>query len=313
MAKTGIVLDDIYKLHDSGWGHPESPRRIDAIREALEKSGKMSKLIKLDNIKADPAIIANTHDKDYIDRVKKTCENGHPMIDSPDTGIGPQSYEIALYAVGSSINAADLIMKKEIDNAFLGVRPPGHHAEKRTALGFCLFNNIAIVARYLLDHHNLHRIVIMDWDVHHGNGTMHTFYDDPRVYYISTHQSPHYPGTGAVNEKGEGRGLGYTLNIPFNAGTTDEDYRQAFEEKIIPECKNYQPEFVLVSAGYDAHQEDPLAGIKLTSHMYYEMGKMLRDVALDSGEGRIMALLEGGYNLKALGESVEATIDAFSE
>ena len=313
MSKTGIVLDDLYKDHDSGWGHPESAKRIDGIKDRLTSSGLLKELHPLENIPADPTVIENTHDADYIKRVEKMCKEGHPMIDSPDTGIGKQSYNIALHAVGSGIHAADKILAGEIDNAFCTVRPPGHHAEHNMALGFCLFNNIAVVARYLIQKHQLSRVMIMDYDVHHGNGTMHTFYQDPSVYYISTHQYPHYPGTGAPNEFGEGRGNGYTLNIGMDAGAGDKEYSQAFQEKVIPEIEKYKPEFILISAGFDAHADDPLAGLKLSSSMYYTMTKMLKEVALSTCNGRVLAFLEGGYNIRALGESVEFAVKALME
>jgi acetoin utilization deacetylase AcuC-like enzyme len=222
------------------------------------------------------------------------------MLDTPDVGISEKSYEIALLAAGGGLALADQIMQGKIQNGFGLVRPPGHHAEKELAMGFCIFNNIAILAKYLQKKHGLEKILILDWDVHHGNGTQHTFYEDPSVLYVSLHQYPFYPGTGASHEMGSGRGKGFTLNCPMPAGSGDKDYETAFLKKILPKVRDFKPEFVLISAGFDAHFADPLASINLSTEFYGWMTERMMEIAGKHSSGRIISLLEGGYNLDYL-------------
>jgi acetoin utilization deacetylase AcuC-like enzyme len=200
-----------------------------------------------------------------------------------------------------------------VNNVFAAVRPPGHHAEKTQAMGFCIFNNIAIAARYLQKKYKLEKIFILDWDVHHGNGTQHSFEDDPTVFYCSLHQYPHYPGTGAARERGTGAGEGFTLNIPMSAGSADEEYLTAFEEKVILAADSFAPDFVLISAGFDAHQDDPLAGIRLSDDIYYQMSKTMKEISERHCSGRLISFLEGGYNLSALARSTAAHLKALME
>jgi acetoin utilization deacetylase AcuC-like enzyme len=223
----------------------------------------------------------------------------------PDTCISPDSYRVALLAVGGALLAVDQVVEGRPDNAFVALRPPGHHAERERAMGFCLFNNVAIAARYAQRRYGLKRVLIVDWDVHHGNGTQHTFEDDPSVLFFSTHQFPFYPGTGRTSERGTGAGLGYTLNVPLAAGCGDNEYRQVFEKILYPAAQAFEPQLVLVSAGFDAHRNDPLASMNVTEDGYAHMTSIVRDIAERYCEGRLVSLLEGGYNLEALAHSVE--------
>jgi len=217
-----------------------------------------------------------------------------------DVGICPESYDISLLAAGSPIMLADKIIQGEIDNGFVLARPPGHHAERDQAMGFCLFNNVAILARYLQQQHHIDKVLILDWDVHHGNGSQHSFEDDPSVLYISTHEYPYYPGTGAYTETGIGKGLGATLNCPMPAGAGDEDYESAFMEKILPKIDNFRADFIIISAGFDAHIDDPLGHIRLSTGFFGWMTQRVMEMAHKHCQDRIISVLEGGYNLNAL-------------
>jgi acetoin utilization deacetylase AcuC-like enzyme len=230
-----------------------------------------------------------------------------------DTVVSNMSFEAALFAVGGCLNMCDVIMSKKASTGFCAVRPPGHHAERDSAAGFCIFNNIAICARYLETEYKLDRIAIVDWDVHHGNGTQHSLENDPSVYYISLHQYPHYPGSGASTERGIGDGQGFTMNFPMDAGSGDKEYMEAFEEGIIPELEKFKPQIILISAGFDAHSSDPLSSIQLSTESYYKFTKLLQGVADKYSEKRIIAVLEGGYDLKALAEGVAEVMKAFVE
>lgn len=313
MGKTAYLYNEIYTEHDTGWGHPERSERLPAIDNQLRKNPFYKELIMIDIKKSDYKYIEAIHDRSYIERVEKEISRGTKYLDSMDTAVCDRSFEIALYAVGGCLNMCDTIMKGEADNGFCAARPPGHHAERTYAAGFCIFNNIAICARYLQSEYNLKNIAIVDWDVHHGNGTQHSFENDPSIYYISTHQYPHYPGTGSEGETGTGEGKGYTLNIPMRAGSGNEEYLAAFNGKIIPELDKFKPEFILISAGFDAHSYDPLSSIHLSSEMFYKFTRMLMDVARKHSKNRVISMLEGGYDLKGLAEGVENMMKAFVE
>jgi len=233
------------------------------------------------------------------------CRIGETVLDSGDTHVSRDSYAAALLAAGGGLAGVDFAMRGDNHRAFCAVRPPGHHAEHDHAMGFCLFNNIAIGARYAQEHHGLTRVAIVDWDVHHGNGTQAAFYDDPSVLYVSIHQYPYYPGTGGKNERGAGKGTGTTLNIPLNAGSGDEVYLDAMREIIVPALVDFSPELIMISAGFDAHRDDPLAGMNVTEKGFGEMTRLILE-ASESARGRIVSVLEGGYDLKALGRSVES-------
>ena len=252
------------------------------------------------------------HDGAYLDRAEETCRAGAPILDAPDVGIGPESAAIARLAVTGALAAVDAVLTDRVDSAFAAVRPPGHHAERREAMGFCLFNTIAVAARYAQERHGRERVAILDWDVHHGNGTQHAFEADPTVLYLSLHQSPLYPGTGAAGEEGTGAGAGATLNVPLPAGCGDAEYASAFRERVLPKLQDFHPDLLLISAGFDAHAADPLAGMRVTEAGFAEWTARVAEVAETVCDGRIVSLLEGGYDLDALGRSVAAHLDALT-
>ncbi len=308
MLKTGLVFHEDFLLHNAGAGHPERADRLKSIVKNLTTTNLMEKLELINPELADVKWIEKIHTPEYIKSVEKACELGYTQLDA-DTGICAESYRIALLAVGESLIAADAIMKEKITNAFCAIRPPGHHAEKNRALGFCLFNNIAITAKYLQQKHAIEKILIIDWDVHHGNGTQNAFYEDATVFYFSIHQSPHYPGTGLINETGIRKGERFTLNVPLTAGHGDEDYIEAFQSKLLPAANKFKPDFILISAGFDAHRDDPLAGMQLTETGFAKLTEIAADLADEFCNGKIISFLEGGYNLEKLAASVAAHIE----
>ncbi len=250
--------------------------------------------------------IETLHDPGYISRFQRACEKGLPILDTGDCGICPKTFEIARLAVGGVLAACDAMMTGAVSNAFCAVRPPGHHAERSRARGFCFFNNVALGARYLQEKYGLQRIAIVDWDVHHGNGTQHLFETDPSVLYISLHQDPTtcYPGTGRKTETGKGAGVGTTLNFPFPPHSRDQDYLEVMEGSVVPALENFRPDCLMISAGFDAHQDDPLAQMNLTRKGYMSLGTLLGAFAQDFCASRIITVLEGGYNLAVLEECV---------
>ena len=307
MLRTGIVLDSRYQEHYTGRTHPERPERITTLLgpiEHLQRSG----LKRLPPRLATPKDITLIHDSSHVGRVAATAQQERFSFDA-DTPVSAQSYTTALLATGGFLTLIDAVMEREIDNGFALVRPPGHHAERNRPMGFCLFNSAAIGAQYLRERFGLTRVLVMDWDVHHGNGTQHSFYDDSGVLYVSTHQYPYYPGTGALDEVGQGQGEGYTLNLPLSAGCGDAEYQEVFEFVIDPICRQFNPEFVLISAGFDAHVRDPLGGMEVTEAGFGTMARILLRVAQENAQGRCVALLEGGYDLEGLQKSVLRVID----
>jgi acetoin utilization deacetylase AcuC-like enzyme len=303
---TAYLFDPVFLRHTTGWGHPERPERLEAIHSAIAAAPYYNDLVKVAAAFPEMKYIELIHSPSYIRRAGQEIKSGVSHLDSMDTAVCRESYEVALMAVGGSLKMSDTVMKGVADNGFCAVRPPGHHAEKDYAAGFCIFNNIAIAARYIQKIHGIKKIAVVDWDVHHGNGTQHSFERDPSVLYISLHQFPHYPGTGSETETGEGKGRGYTMNIPMRAGSGDDEYLHAFHHRIIPRLEEFSPEIILISAGFDGHRSDPLSSIKLSSDVYAEFTNMLMAVADRHCKGRIVAFLEGGYNLSALTESVAA-------
>lgn len=304
---TGLVTDERYLLHDPGTWHPERPDRLKAIIKQLKFGGLWNEL-KIIAPWEEGVLpwVEQVHDPAYIKRFEQACQKKQSIFMVPDCGICEKSYEIALLAVGGVLAGAEAIMQGEVANAFCAVRPPGHHAEYNRAMGFCFFNNVAIAAVYLLKQHGLRRVAIVDWDVHHGNGTQHLFETDPRVFYLSLHEDPDYcyPGTGHRKEKGRGPGEGYTLNLPLPPRSGDEEYLQALEQEGLPRLYDFAPQFLLISAGFDAHRLDPLAHQNLTRRGYAAMGRMLLKLAQDTAQGRVMSVLEGGYNLEVLADCV---------
>ncbi len=312
-GKTGFVYDDIYLRHQTGAGHPERPQRLVAIVQRLKEGGLLPELVVLRPSPVSQEWLTTVHTAQYVERVRKSCEDGSQYMDSRDTPISAESYEVAVAAVGGVLSAIDAVMEGKIRNAFCAVRPPGHHALRDKAMGFCLFNNVAIAARYIQKKHNLKKVLIVDWDVHHGNGTQETFYDDPTVLYFSVHQYPFYPGTGSAAEKGRGEGLNYNLNVPLRAGSGDKDFESAFKEKLMPAALDFRPDFVLISAGFDAHEDDPLGGMKVTAPGYGRLTRMVKELAETCCKGRLVSVLEGGYSLEGIAESVEAHLRALME
>ena len=313
MNKTGFVYHSDYLTHLTGLGHPERPERLESIINFLESNGLMKKLIRIEPVKAEIEWVREIHAQQYINHVIAACEKGDIFIDSMDTGICKNSYEVALLAAGGCIKASDAVMEGIVNNVFCAIRPPGHHAEKDKAMGFCIFNNVAILARYLQKRHYIKKILIIDWDVHHGNGTQDAFYDDDSVFYFSIHQFPHYPGTGSESEIGKGLGKGYTMNVPVSTGHGDKDYMRIFKEILKPAALRFNPDFVLISAGFDSHLNDPLSGINMSENGFDGITRIVKEIAKECSSGRIISVLEGGYDLNGLARSVNAHILALME
>lgn len=307
MRRTGYVYDERYLRHDPGAWHPERPDRLKAIQKNLQESGLTELVVPIPPYAAPLEWVERLHDPQYIRRFREACAQGKNIFEVPDCGICPESYDIALLAAGGVLAAADAVMGGQAENAFCAVRPPGHHAERDRALGFCFFNNIALGAVYLLENFGLDRVAIVDWDVHHGNGTQHLFEADPRVFYLSLHEDPQYcyPGTGYRRETGKGPGQGFTLNLPFPPRSGDEEYLEVFKKEGLPRLMEFAPQFLMISAGFDAHQSDPLAHMNLSRDAYRQMARLLLDLARESAGGRLITVLEGGYNLEVLEECTE--------
>jgi acetoin utilization deacetylase AcuC-like enzyme len=310
MGKTGIVYDPRYLGHDMGAGHPESPDRLRAIMQQLGQSGTSAKLTMIAPREAEDEWITQIHTSSYLAMLKANAPASGRLSLDPDTSMSPGSLTAAYLAAGGALAAVDAIMSKQVDHVFCAVRPPGHHAEAGRAMGFCLFNNVAIAARYVQKKYGLTRVLIVDWDVHHGNGTQHSFEDDPSVLFFSTHQFPHYPGTGRESERGRGAGEGFTINVPMEAGEGDEEYRAVFLKSLVPAADDFKPEFVIISAGFDAHKDDPLASMGLTDEGYADLTGIVAGIAKRHAGGRILSSLEGGYHLRSLAASVDRHIQA---
>jgi len=307
MLRTAVVIDERYEEHQTGYGHPERAERVAVLRDLIDSPDRAG-LIRVEPRPATPDELAPVHTEDHLKLVAGTAGAGPQALDA-DTLVSSRSHETALLASGGLLALVETIMAGEADNGFALVRPPGHHAEADRAMGFCLFNSVAIAARSLQERHGLDRVLIVDWDVHHGNGTQHSFADDPGILYVSTHQYPFYPGTGGVDEVGVGDGEGFTLNVPLPAGCGDSEYLDAFVRVIDPVCRQFDPQFVLVSAGFDAHLRDPLASMRVSEEGFGCLARVLLRIAAEHAGGRFAAVLEGGYDLDGLSGSVARVLD----
>jgi acetoin utilization deacetylase AcuC-like enzyme len=305
-----FIYSEEYQKHLNGRHgtrpfHPETPDRVASIEQHLRRDEFWSEMTHLDPVEATIDQLAAVHDPEYVLALERLCARGPAQLEA-DTGVVPESYRVARLAAGGACLAVDTVMSGEASSAFCAVRPPGHHAERASAMGFCLFNNVAVAAEHARRAHGLKRVAVLDWDVHHGNGTQHMFERDPGVFYLSIHQYPHYPGTGAASERGVGEGQGTTLNAPMPAGTGDREWLGAIEGDFTRAIDEYRPQLILVSAGFDAHAEDPLSATLVSEAGYARMTEVVRDWAARHTGGKIVSMLEGGYNLDALARSVEA-------
>jgi acetoin utilization deacetylase AcuC-like enzyme len=310
LRRVGLVLDPVFEEHDTGGGHPECPARLTRIREVLVERGLAARC---QNVPVSPATdhaLARVHDADHIRRVEAACATGERFIDSMDTAIGVASARVARLAAGSLSALCAEVAASRLDAGLAIVRPPGHHAERDLAMGFCLFNNVAVAAASLRAECAVDRVLVVDWDVHHGNGTQHIFEDDPSVFYYSSHQMPLYPGTGYAHERGKGRGAGTTLNVPLRPGDGDDRFLAGLTDQLVPAMEAFRPEFVLVSAGFDAHRADPLGGLHVSTEAFADATRIVRGIADRFGSGRIVSTLEGGYDLTALAASTATHLES---
>jgi acetoin utilization deacetylase AcuC-like enzyme len=307
-----LIYDSLYLKHDTG-AHPENAVRLQAIMRSIEADADLSKtLVRGVPSPAANEDIARCHREDLIYHIESLCEQGETYVEV-DTRVSRESFEVARLAAGAAIAAVDAAMSKEGARAFGLVRPPGHHATTAAAMGFCLFNNAAIAARYGQAKYGIERVLIIDWDVHHGNGTQEIFWSDPSVFYFSTHQYPFYPGTGSAGERGGHKGEGFTLNVPLAGGTSARDHREAFYAALREIERRFSPDLIVISAGFDARRGDPLAGLMLEDEDFFEMTKDVMRIADRHCGGRIVSVLEGGYNLNLLGGSVSSHLRALAD
>ena len=311
MKKTGIVKDQRFMNHEMGAHHPESPQRLAVIYEMLEQADMAGHFQLVPVMRAKREDLLLIHSPQYVDQIESTDGKSYTYLD-PDTQTSEGSYEAALLAAGGLCEAISMVHSGELDNAFALVRPPGHHAERTRAMGFCLFNNIAIGARYAQEHLQKSRILILDWDLHHGNGTQHSFEDDPTILYISTHQYPFYPGSGAFTEVGTGKGKGYTVNIPLSPGYGDGEYISIFEKIIKPITFEFNPDIILVSAGFDIYIDDPLGAMRVTPNGFAGLTRSIMDMADKCCDGKLVMTLEGGYHIFGQRDSVKAILEELS-
>lgn len=307
MRRTAVYRDHLFLEHDPGYGHVESPDRLRVIYEELDKEETGHNFVYPGFDPAPLDIIALNHSPQLVRRVAETSGHGHDYLDA-DTQTSARSFDAACLAAGSVIDGMRKIVDREFDNAFCLVRPPGHHAEHHRSMGFCLFNNVAVAAKWAIENLELERICIVDWDLHHGNGTQHSFYDSRKVLYFSTHQYPYYPGTGAVMEAGEGVGEGYTINVPLPGGQGDKEYIRIFNDLLIPVAREYKPQFILVSCGFDIYDGDPLGSMRVTPSGFAAMTRILQNLADEVCGGNLLVTLEGGYNLTGMRDGALAVL-----
>ncbi len=312
--RTALVYDDIFLEHDTGPGFPESADRLRLLTKHLKAHPVSERLLWMkpgDEIDPMPWIL-EMHDEDYVKELKRTCEAGEKLVGgSADNPISKRTYEVAVKAVAASLTAVDAVIEGRVKNAFVAVRPPGHHAMPDRAKGFCFFGNAAIAARYAQKHHKLERVMIVDWDVHHGDGTQEMFLKDPTVFFFSTHQYPFYPGpSGSPDIIGEGAGKGFNLNVPLAAGSGDKAVVKAYQTQLTDAFRKFKPQFLIISAGFDAHEADPLGALGWSSDVYAELTGILRSLCREQGHERIISVLEGGYSERGITEGVRRHIEA---
>jgi acetoin utilization deacetylase AcuC-like enzyme len=307
---TALLADPLYKRHIPGPGHPERPARFDAVLSALDRTGLTAKMLRIPPRAATEDELAACHTRKYIEVVKHDTARGYEALSTGDTPLSAESLDIALQAAGGVLNAVDAVVERRAQNAFCVVRPPGHHATPDRGMGFCIFNNVALAARYAQRRHGIRRVLIADWDVHHGNGTQDTFYADGSVFFFSTHQHPWYPGTGQPDETGEGAGRGATLNCPFPAGSGRTEILGAFKDRLLPAARDFRPDLVLISAGFDSRLGDPLGRFTLTDTDFADLTTLMLEIADTYAGGRLVSVLEGGYSLDGLASAAVAHVNA---
>jgi acetoin utilization deacetylase AcuC-like enzyme len=307
--KTGYLFDNIFLQHQTGDDHPESPQRLQAIDQAVRAMPFFPELILLPARQASPEEICLVHGREYVDLARDECASGRSSLSSGDTDICPESYRVALAAAGSVLAAVDAVFAGTVSRAFCAVRPPGHHAGPNRGMGFCMFNHVAIAARYAQKKHGAGRVLIADWDIHHGNGTQDVFFRDGSVLYFSTHLSPHYPGTGTATETGQGAAKGLIINRPFPPGAGNREIIGAFRDTLIPAARDFRPDLTLISAGFDSRKNDPLGGFQVDDDGFRELTRIMLDIAAISGQGRLVSVLKGGYDLPGLAAAVCAHLD----
>jgi len=311
--KTAIVHHPIYGKHDTGPGHPEMPQRYEIVMDSLRSDNVLwSSLTEITPEKASKGLVQAAHTPQHFRLVENAFSEGFDRLDA-DTTISMESFDASLFAAGGAIAAVDAVMQGDVDNAFVAVRPPGHHATSERPMGFCLFNNVAVAAKYAQNQYKeIDQVVVIDWDVHHGNGTQGIFYSDPSVFFFSMHQYPWYPGTGSRGETGHGRGLGWTMNVPVKANTRADEQKRMFEAALGDISAKFNPDFVFISAGFDAHLTDPLGQLRLEDEDYVLMTQAVKQWAAEVCSGRVVSCLEGGYNLETLGATVRSHVDELS-
>ena len=307
---TGLVSHPIYLDHDTGHAHPERPARIEAVLDELRSQGLHDRMHPIAPQPVDDESLLRVHSADYLKTAQSDIESGALQLSTGDTSVCPASWDVAKMAVGGIISAVDAVMTSVVDNAFCATRPPGHHACPQKGMGFCVFSNVAVAARYAQQKYDIGKVMIADWDVHHGNGTQDVFYDDDSVLFFSTHQYPWYPGTGDKDETGTGRGLGATKNVPMAAGAGKDEIIAAFSDYLLPMCEKFRPELVFISAGFDSRRNDPLGGFLLDDEDFAELTRLMMSIAGQFADGRIVSALEGGYSLEGVAKGSSAHVAA---